>query len=134
MGDPLFHGNIDFGIFVIVVIKTVVTFAMLLISVLFMVWFERKVIAGMQNRIGPNRAGPWGILQSLADGTKLFFKESFTPERSDRRVYRLAPYLSMVPAFLAFAIVPVGGSFALFHPKTTMQLADPPIGILFLLA
>src|SRR5438552_3535242 len=83
------------------------------------------------NGFGANRAGPWGSLQSLADGTKLFFKESFTPERSDRRVYRLAPYLSMVPAFLAFAIVPVGGSFELFHHKTTMQLADPPIGILF---
>src|SRR5205085_8841286 len=132
--DPLLHGHIDFGVFVIVVIKTVVTFTVLLISVLFMVWFERKVIAGMQNRIGPNRAGPWGILQSLADGTKLFFKEAFTPERADRRVYRLAPYLSMVPAFLAFSIVPIGGSFELFHHRTNLQLADPPVGILFLLA
>src|SRR3954470_7907238 len=134
MGDPLFHGTIDGGVIVIVIIKTVVTFAMLLISVLFMVWFERKVIAGMQNRIGPNQAGPWGILQSLADGTKLFFKEGFTPQRADRRVYRLAPYLSMVPAFLAFAIVPVGGTFTMFHRTTYLQLADPPIGILFLLA
>src|SRR3954449_2219266 len=134
MGDPLFHGAIDGGVIVIVIIKTVVTFAMLLISVLFMVWFERKVIAGMQNRIGPNQAGPWGILQSLADGTKLFFKEGFTPQRADRRVYRLAPYLSMVPAFLAFAIVPVGGTFTMFHRTTNLQLADPPIGILFLLA
>src|SRR3954468_14604039 len=132
--DPLLHGNIDFGVFVIVVIKSVVTFVVLLVSVLFMVWFERKVIAGMQNRIGPNQAGPWGILQSLADGTKLFFKESFTPERADRRVYRLAPYLSLVPAFLAFSVVPIGGSFSLFHHRTNLQLADPPVGILFLLA
>ena len=132
--DPLLHGHIDGGVIVIVLLKTVVTFAVLLISVLFMVWFERKVIAGMQNRIGPNQAGPWGILQSLADGTKLFFKEAFTPERADRRVYRLAPYLSMVPAFLAFSIVPVGGTFSLFHHRTNLQLADPPIGILFLLA
>src|SRR5437764_14475770 len=132
--DPLLHGHIDFGVFVIVVIKTVVTFALLLVSVLFMVWFERKVIAGMQNRIGPNQAGPWGILQSLADGTKLFFKEGLRPQRADRRVYRLAPYLSMVPAFLAFSIVPVGGSFSLFHHRTELQLADPPVGILFLLA
>src|SRR3954452_22214444 len=133
--DPLLHSasGIDGGVIAIVLIKTVVTFTVLLVSVLFMVWFERKVIAGMQNRIGPNRAGPWGILQSLADGTKLFFKESFTPERADRRVYRLAPYLSMVPAFLAFSIVPVGGTFTLFHHTTSMQLADPPIGILFLL-
>src|SRR3954466_7315529 len=134
MGDPLFHGAIDGGVIVIVIIKTVVTFAILLVSVLFMVWFERKVIAGMQNRIGPNRAGPWGLLQTLADGTKLFFKEGFTPARADKRVYRLAPYLSLVPAFLAFAIVPVGGTFTLFHHTTYMQLADPPIGILFLLA
>ena len=134
MGDPLLLGPIDFGIVVIVLIKTVVTFVLVLISVLFMVWFERKVISDMQNRIGPAEAGPWGILQSLADGTKLFFKESFLPERADRRVYRLAPYLSMVPAFLSFSIVPLGGSFSLFHHRTELQLADPPIGILFLLA
>src|SRR4051794_30723987 len=134
--DPLLHSasGIDGGVVVIVLIKTVVTFVVLLISVLFMVVFERKVIAGMQNRIGPNRAGPWGSLQTLADGTKLFFKEGFTPARADKRVYRLAPYLSLVPAFLAFAIVPVGGTFTLFHHTTYMQLADPPIGILFLLA
>src|SRR3954469_14317410 len=114
MGDPLFHGAIDGGVIVIVIIKTVVTFVVLLISVLFMVWFERKVIAGMQNRIGPNQAGPWGILQSLADGTKLFFKEPPPPARAARRVSRLPPYLSMVPAFLAFSIVPVVGTFTLF--------------------
>jgi NADH-quinone oxidoreductase subunit H len=134
MGDPLFQNGVDFGVFVIVVIKAVATFAVLLVSVLFMVWFERKVIAGMQNRIGPNQAGPWGILQSLADGTKLFFKEALTPERADRRIYRLAPYLSMVPAFLAFAIVPIGGTVELFGHTTNLQLADPPVGILFLLA
>src|SRR3954452_22334740 len=109
MGDPLFQDGLTLAVFLIVVLKTVVTFAVLLVAVLFMVWFERKVIAGMQNRIGPAKAGPWGILQSLADGTKLFFKEAFTPQRADKRIYRLAPYLSMVPAFLAFSIVPVGG-------------------------
>src|SRR5207248_7464707 len=65
---------------------------------------------------------------------KLIFKESFQPSAADRRVYRIAPYLSMVPAFLAFAIVPVGGTVELFHHTTYLQLADPPIGILFLLA
>src|SRR3954464_15632589 len=134
MGDPLFSHGVDGGVVLIVIIKTVVTFALLLISVLFMVWFERKLVSDMQNRIGPNRAGPWGLLQTLADGVKLFFKEGFTPERADSKVYRLAPYLSMVPAFLAFAIVPVGGTFTMFHRTTNLQLADPPIGILFLLA
>jgi NADH-quinone oxidoreductase subunit H len=105
-----------------------------MVAVLFMIWFERKIIADMQNRIGPNRAGPWGMLQTLADGIKLFFKEDLLPERADRRIFRLAPYLSAVPAFLAFSIVPIGGQFHLFHHTTRLQLADPPIGILFLLA
>jgi len=134
MGDPLFSHGLDGGVVLIVILKAAVTFGLVLVSVLFMVWFERKVISDMQNRIGPNRAGPWGLGQSLADGIKLFFKEGLVPERADRRVYRLAPYLSMVPAFLSFAIVPIGGSFTLLHHKTNLQLADPPVGILFLLA
>ncbi len=133
-GDPLLNGKIDIGVFLIVALKTGVTFAVLMVAVLFMVWFERKVISDMQNRIGPNRAGPWGLLQTLADGTKLFFKEDLLPERADRRIFRLAPYLSAVPAFLSFAIVPIGGTVSVFGHQTRMQLADPPIGILFLLA
>src|SRR5919107_962285 len=104
-----------------------VTFAVLMVAVLFMVWFERKVISDMQNRIGPNRAGPWGLLQTLADGIKLFFKEDLLPERADRRIFRLAPYLSAVPAFLSFAVVPIGGVVSVFGHQTRMQLADPPI-------
>ncbi|MBW3614838.1 MAG: NADH-quinone oxidoreductase subunit H, partial [Actinobacteria bacterium] len=78
-GDPLLTGKIDLAVVLIVLLKTFVTFAVLMVAVLFMVWFERKVISDMQNRIGPNRAGPWGILQSLADGIKLFFKEDLLP-------------------------------------------------------
>ncbi len=133
-GDPLLSGKIDIGVFLIVCLKTFVTFAVLMVAVLFMVWFERKVISDMQNRIGPNRAGPWGLLQTLADGIKLFFKEDLLPERADKRIFRLAPYLSAVPAFLSFAIVPIGGTVSIFGHQTRMQLADPPIGILFLLA
>src|SRR3954464_1055138 len=134
MGDPLFSKGLGGGVGLIFCVKTGVAFALVLISVLFMVWFERKLVSDMQNRIGPNRAGPWGLFQTLADGIKLFFKEGFTPERADSRVYRLAPYLAMVPAFLTFAIVPIGGTFTMLHPTTYLQLADPPIGILFLLA
>jgi NADH-quinone oxidoreductase subunit H len=133
-GDPLFAHGVDVGVFLIVCLKTIITFAVLMVSVLFMVWFERKIISDMQNRIGPNRAGPWGLLQTLADGIKLFFKEDLLPERADRRIFRLAPYLSAVPAFLSFAIVPIGGTVSIAHHTTRLQLADPPIGILFLLA
>jgi NADH-quinone oxidoreductase subunit H len=134
-GDPLFAKGVDLGIVVVVIVKTVATFAVLMVAVLFMVWFERKVIARVfQNRIGPNRAGPFGLLQTLADGIKLFFKEDLAPDAADLRIFRLAPYLSAVPAFLLFAIIPVGGTISIFGHRTLLQLADPPIGILFMLA
>jgi NADH-quinone oxidoreductase subunit H len=141
-GDPLLAGNVDVAIVLIVILKVVVVFALLLVATMLMVWFERKVHGDMTNRIGPNRAGPFGILQTLADGIKLFFKEDVRPERAERTVYVLAPFLSFVPAFLLFAIVPIGGNWAngeggkvtIFGHDTYLQLADPPIGILFALA
>jgi len=134
MGDPLFLHGVDLGAFVTVIVKALVAFGFLLVSVMLMIWFERKVISDMQDRIGPNRAGKFGILQTLADGTKLFFKEDLLPERADRAVFRLAPLLAVLPAFLIFAIVPVGGVVTIAHHVVELQLADPPIGILFLLA
>jgi NADH-quinone oxidoreductase subunit H len=131
--DPLLQGDIDLTVVLIVIGKTIVIFALLLIGVMFYVWFMRKVIADMQNRIGPATAGPFGILQTLADGIKLFFKEQSTPKMADKRVYLLAPYLSIIPAFLAFAIVPIGGTVSIAGHVTELQLADPAIGILFLL-
>jgi NADH-quinone oxidoreductase subunit H len=96
----------------------------------------------MQNRIGPSLAGPFGILQTMADGVKFFFKEDLLPDRAERRVFILAPFLAFVPAFLLFAVIPVGGDFndgnagviTIFGRETLMQLADPPIGVLFILA
>lgn len=127
---------------VIVLVKVLIVFVVGLLATMLMVWFERKAIAGMQNRIGPNKTGPFGILQTLADGIKLFFKEDLFPSRADRFVFALAPFLSFVPAFLAFAIIPLGGDFrdgssgevTLFGQVTRIQLADPPIGVLFALA
>jgi len=140
--DPLFNTGLSVSVVVVVLIKTLVVFAFLLIATMLMVWFERKLIGDMQNRIGPNRAGPWGILQTLADGIKLFFKEPMVPERADPLIFRIAPYLSFVPAFLTFSIVPMGGIFAPGHDGTVnilghdtyLQLADPPMGILVALA
>lgn len=140
--DPLLIGDLDLGDVLVVLLKVVVVFVVGLVSTMLMVWFERKVIAGMQNRIGPAKAGPFGLLQTLADGTKLFFKEDLIPERSDRFVFKLAPYLSFVPAFLVWAVIPLGGDFTgdkqgivtWFGRETRVQLADPQIGVLLLLA
>ena len=132
-GDPLFSHGIDTEVVIIVIVKTILIFAILLVSVLFYVVFLRKVIADMQNRIGPQRAGPFGTLQSLADGIKLFFKEQSTPSSADKPVFRLAPYLAIMPAFLAFAIVPIGGLVTVDGYHTYLQLADPGIGVLWLL-
>jgi NADH-quinone oxidoreductase subunit H len=134
VGDPLYADGIDATVLAIVAGKVLIVFAFLMISVLFMVWFERKVISDMQSRIGPDRAGPWGLLQTLADGIKLFFKEDLLPDRADRRVFRLAPFLSIVPAFAAFAVVPFGETMTIAGHQTHLQLADPPVGVLFLLA
>ena len=133
-GDPLFAKGVGWVVLLIVLIKVLVVFGALMVSVMLMIWFERKVISDMQSRIGPNRAGPFGIAQTLADGIKLFFKEDLIPDRADRFVFKLAPYLTIIPAFLAFAIVPIGGEVTLFGHTFELQLADPPMGILFLLA
>jgi NADH-quinone oxidoreductase subunit H len=140
--DPLLSGDIGLSAVLIVVLKVVVAFTVLLIGVMAMVWFERKLVADMQNRIGPNRAGPFGILQTLADGLKLMFKEDLEPERSDPFVFKLAPFLALIPAFLVFAVIPVAGDFSdgqdgvvtMFGHETFMQVADPQMGILFVLA
>ena len=135
--DPLLDGKLLWTPLIIVLVKVLIVFVVGLVATMLMVWFERKVIAGMQNRVGPNKAGPWGILQTLADGIKLFFKEDLLPERSDKFVFKLAPYLTLVPAFLASAIIPLGGDFrdgnggfvTWFGETTRVQLADPPVGL-----
>jgi NADH-quinone oxidoreductase subunit H len=140
--DPLLTGGIGLAEVLIVLLKTVVAFGLLLTAVILMVWFERKLIGDMQNRIGPNKAGPWGIGQTLADGLKLILKEDIIPDEADRKAFKLAPFLSVVPAFVTFAVVPLGGGFdgddrgtvSLFGHETYLQLADPPVGVLLVLA
>ncbi len=132
--DPLFFQGLNWQVWLITVIQVLIAFVVLLVAVLFMIWFERKLISDMQSRIGPNRAGPWGLLQTLADGTKLFFKEDLLPERADNFVFKLAPYLSLIPALLIFTVVPVGGYLTIGGHTFELQVADPPIGILLVLA
>ena|SRR5687768_668783 len=118
----------------LLVTRVVLIFGALLVSVMLVIWVERKVVADMQTRIGPKRAGPFGILITLADGIKLFFKEGITPAQADRRIYTLAPILSLVPAMLAFAVVPLGTEITLFDRTIPLQVADLNVGILFVLA
>ena len=133
-GDPLFSNGVHWGDLLILVVRVLAAFIMLLVATAMMIWFERKVISDMQSRIGPNRAGPWGLLQTLADGTKLVFKEDLLPDQADSFTFKLAPYLSVVPAFVTFAVVPVGGIITLGTHTFELQVADPPIGILLVLA
>jgi NADH-quinone oxidoreductase subunit H len=140
--DPLLADGIGLAEVLIVILKTLVAFGLLLVGVILMIWFERKLISDFQNRVGPNKAGPWGLLQTLADGMKLIMKEDLIPDRADRRVFILAPFLSAVPAFVVFSVVPIGGGFdgehdgvvSLFGHDTYLQLADPPPGVLLILA
>lgn len=133
-GDPLYLMGVDVTVVVIAAVKVLVAFAALMGSVTLMIWFERKVISDMQSRIGPNRWGPFGLLQTLADGIKLFFKEDLIPAQADRFTFKLAPYLALIPALITFTIVPVGNSVTIAGHTFLLQVADTPIGILLLLA
>ncbi|MFN8232285.1 MAG: NADH-quinone oxidoreductase subunit NuoH [Actinomycetota bacterium] len=119
---------------VLLIARVVIVFFALLIAVMLYIWMERKVIADFQTRTGPLRAGPRGILITLADGIKLFFKEGITPANADRGVYLIAPVIAMLPAFLAFAVVPFGAPVELFGREVPMQISDLNIGILWVLA
>jgi NADH:ubiquinone oxidoreductase subunit 1 (chain H) len=105
-------------------LKVVVVFALLMVMTLFLIWFERRVVGRMQHRPGPNRHGPFGLLQSLADGLKLAFKEDIRPVLADKWVYFLAPTISAIPAFVAFSVVPIGGQVTIFGEETLLQVAD----------
>src|SRR5215471_15382439 len=113
----------------LVIIKVIMVFAFLVVMVLFSIVFERKVVGRM-----PNRTGPWGTLQSLADGMKLAFKEEVIPLLADKPVYFLAPVLSAVPAFLAFSVIPFGPQVSMFGHQTMLQLTDLPVGVLVVFA
>src|SRR6266700_1863292 len=120
--------------FLLALIKGVAAFAMLVVLTLFNIWFERRVVSWMQMRIGPNRVGPQGLLQSLADGVKLALKEDIVPDNADKPIFWMAPVISAVPAFLAIAVVPWGPKVSIFHHHTALQLVDLPIGVLYILA
>ncbi len=118
----------------LVLLKTLMVFVLLLLLVLFTIWAERKVVSKMQHRVGPNRAGPFGLLISLADGMKLMLKEEIVPNRVALGVYVLAPIISGACAFAAFAVIPFGPEVSIFGTRTVLQLTDFPESTLYVLA
>ncbi|MFD4366931.1 NADH-quinone oxidoreductase subunit NuoH [Rhodococcus sp. NPDC058521] len=118
----------------LVLLKAVGIFAFLVLTVLVAIYAERKVLAWMQMRVGPNRLGPAGILQSLADGIKLALKEGITPAGIDKPIYLLAPVIAVVPAIMAFAVIPFGPGVSIFGTRTPLQLTDLPVAVLYILA
>ncbi|MFG1926680.1 NADH-quinone oxidoreductase subunit NuoH [Cryptosporangium sp. NPDC048952] len=118
----------------LIIAKIIATFAILVVFVLFSIVAERKVIGYMQVRPGPNRTGPWGTLQSLADGIKLAFKEDIIPTAADKVVYIIAPIISAIVAIIAFSVIPLGPNVSVFGHTTALQLTDLPVGVLYILA
>jgi NADH-quinone oxidoreductase subunit H len=114
--------------------KVLVIFLFLMLGTLFTIWAERRVIGRMQQRPGPNRAGKFGLLQSLMDGIKLPLKEDIVPRGVDKLLFVIAPALSAIPAFIGFAIVPLGPIVSIFGHRTPLQLADLPVAVLLILA
>ncbi len=115
-------------------VKALLIFVYLLISTLLVIWFERRVIGRMQQRPGPNRNGPFGLLQTLADGMKSMFKEDVTPANADRVVFTLAPLIAATTSFISFGIIPMGGMVWMFGHYTPLQLTDVPLAALLVLA
>jgi NADH-quinone oxidoreductase subunit H len=118
----------------LVILKVVAIFVMLVLLTLFTIWWERRVVSRMQHRIGPNRVGPQGLLQSLMDGIKLALKEEIIPKSAHLAVYWVAPVISATMAFLAFAVIPFGPTVSIFGTETPLQLTDFPVSVLYVLA
>ncbi len=120
----------------VILVKAVLIFLILVLLTLFNIWWERRVVARMQHRIGPNVHGPFGLLQSLADGVKLALKEDITPTAADKVVFVLAPIISATTAFVTFAVIPFGPEVKIpfTDTHTRLQLTDMPVAVLFVMA
>jgi NADH-quinone oxidoreductase subunit H len=117
-----------------VLLKVAFVFLFLLLVTMFMIWFERRVIGRMQNRPGPNRAGPFGLLQPIADALKLPLKEDIIPTTADKLIFVIAPIVSAAPAFIGISIIPFGPMVSIFHHHTPLQVSDLPVAVLLILA
>jgi NADH-quinone oxidoreductase subunit H len=118
----------------LIAVKALLVFAVCVVATLLCVWGERRIVGRMQQRPGPNRVGPFGLIQSLADGVKLALKEDIIPTAADKIVFVIAPIISVTAAFMAFAVIPITGEVNLFGRQTAMQLTDLSVGVLYILA
>jgi NADH-quinone oxidoreductase subunit H len=118
----------------LIVVKALIVFIICVVATLLAVWTERRVLAKMQLRTGPNRVGKFGLLQSLADGVKLALKEDIIPAAADKIVFILAPIIATSMCFMAFAVIPMTGEVNIFGQQTALQLTDLPVGVLYILA
>ena len=118
----------------IILIKGLLIFIVCVLATLMSVWGERRLVARMQQRMGPNRVGPFGLIQALADGVKLALKEDLIPKAADRIVFVIAPIISATTCFMAFAVIPLSGKVNLFGHETVMQMTDIPVGVLYVFA
>jgi NADH-quinone oxidoreductase subunit H len=115
-------------------IKSIVVVVVMLTGFAYMTWVERKAMARLQTRYGPNRAGPFGLLQPLADGIKLIFKEELIPAQADRIIFILAPVITVVPALILFAVIPMGGEVSIGNNRIALAIADLNVAVLYVLA
>jgi NADH-quinone oxidoreductase subunit H len=118
----------------LIAVKALLVFGLCVLMTLLAIWAERRVVARMQMRLGPNRTGKFGLLQSLADGVKLAFKEDLIPKAADKVIFVIAPLISVTVCFLAFAVIPLSGPVTMFGLQTAMQLTDLPVAVLYILA
>ena len=120
--------------FIIICVKVLAVFAGTMLAILAMIYAERRVSAFMQGRIGPNRVGPKGLLQPLADGVKFLTKEDIIPDGVDKPIFILSPAIVLIPALMTFAVIPFGSNISLFGRNISLQVADINVGILYILA
>jgi NADH-quinone oxidoreductase subunit H len=115
-------------------LKILIIFGILSLVIAYLTFLERKVIAFMQVRLGPMRVGPYGLLQPIADGLKLMLKEDIVPSRADRWIFTLAPVITLIPAFIVFAVIPFGPTINILGKPVTLYITDLNIGVLYVLA
>jgi len=118
----------------VIALKGLFIFAACVFLTIMSVWAERRIVARMQQRSGPNRVGKFGLLQALVDGVKLALKEDLIPKAADRVIFVLAPIISTTACFMAFAVIPLTGEVNFFGHQTVMQLTDISVGVLYVLA